>query len=87
MFSGAVGCSQVVGYSTSATGVRAFLYRGGVMYDLNDLVVNLPAGVVLACAYGINDRGRIISQSGGSPHGYLLTPVSPQAGLDLLLLE
>jgi hypothetical protein len=57
------------------------------MYDLNDLVVNLPAGVVLACAYGINDRGRIISQSGGSPHGYLLTPVSPQAGLDLLLLE
>lgn len=78
---------QVVGYSTSATGVRAFLYRGGGMYDLNDLVLNLPAGVVLACAYGINDRGQIIAQSGGSPHGYLLTPVSPQAGVDMLLLQ
>jgi probable HAF family extracellular repeat protein len=78
---------QVVGYSTSATGVRAFLYRGGVMYDLNDLVLNLPAGVVLAGAYGINDRGQIIAMSDGSPHGYLLTPVSGLSGLNLLLLD
>ena len=75
---------QVVGYSTTASGVHAFLYTGGVMLDLNDLVVNLPAGVVLGFAYGINDRGQIIAS--GS-HSYLLTPVAPAAPVDLLLLN
>jgi probable HAF family extracellular repeat protein len=83
---------QVVGYSQTATeDVRAFLYSGGVMYDLNSLVQNLPAGVVLTQAFGINNRGQIIADGGSggySGHGYLLTPiVSAGAPLDLLLLQ
>ena len=81
---------QVVGYSASSVGgVHPFLYSGGVMYNLNSLVQNLPAGVVLSGAYGINDRGQIIADGGiggYSGHGYVLTPkVSAVAPLELLL--
>ncbi|MCX5891291.1 MAG: HAF repeat-containing protein [Deltaproteobacteria bacterium] len=73
---------QVVGYSYPASGPpHAFLYSGGVMYDLNNLVNNLPQGVVFQYAYGINDRGQIIANA------YLLTPVPPLSGLDMLLLD
>lgn len=78
---------QVVGYSTTASDVHAFLYTAGVMLDLNDLVVNLPAGVVLGFAYGINDRGQIIAGATNNDHGYLLTPVTPLPGVNLLLLD
>jgi probable HAF family extracellular repeat protein len=83
---------QVVGYSASSSaGAHAFLYSGGVMYDLNSLVQNLPTGVVLSAAYGINDRGQIIADGGiggYSNHGYILTPIVSTAGsLDLLLLQ
>jgi probable HAF family extracellular repeat protein len=79
---------QVVGYSTSATDVRAFLYRDGVMHDLNSLLVQgLPAGAVVAQAFGINDRGQIIATSDRG-RAYLLTPiVSTAAPIDLLLLQ
>jgi probable HAF family extracellular repeat protein len=81
---------QVVGYSASSIGgVHPFLYSCGVMYNLNSLVQNLPAGVVLSAAYGINDRGQIIADGGiggYSGHGYVLTPkVSAVAPLELLL--
>jgi probable HAF family extracellular repeat protein len=73
-----VGKSKIPGGST-----HAFLYSGGVMLDLNSLV-NLP-GVNLYTAYGINDRGQILANS--SFDGYLLTPVSSLAAIDLLLLD
>lgn len=77
---------QVVGYCwTSSYAYHAWLYSGGVMTDLNSLVRNLPVGEVLNYAYGINDRGQIAVN--GSNGAYLLTPVSPLAGLDMLLLN
>jgi probable HAF family extracellular repeat protein len=78
---------QVVGfsYNSSPYNPHAWLYSGGVLLDLNNLVVNPPAGDVLSMAYGINDRGQIAAN--GSNGAYLLTPVSSQAGLDLLLLD
>lgn len=78
---------QVVGMAgIAAGGDHAFLYSGGVMYDLNNLLVqSLPTGEVLVTTVGINDRGQIIANS--SVNGYLLTPVSALAGLDLLLLD
>jgi probable HAF family extracellular repeat protein len=76
---------QVVGYCwSSANSFRAWLYSGGVMLDLNSLVVNLPAGEVLGLATGINDRSQIAVN--GNSGAYLLTPVSSLAGVDLLLL-
>jgi probable HAF family extracellular repeat protein len=64
---------EVVGYSYTSgdTIERAFLFRGGVMHDLNDLI---PAnsGVVLEEAAGINDAGQIVAIGGG--HTFLLTP-------------
>lgn len=57
------------------------------MLDLTSLVQNLPAGVVLWAAHGINDRGQIIASAANSGHGFLLTPITPLAALDLLLLD
>ncbi|MGB7746297.1 MAG: hypothetical protein WBN75_03325 [Verrucomicrobiia bacterium] len=56
---------QIVGTSTTPTGIHAFLYWDGTMVDLNDLVklthVNGPAGfLALNFAYGINDWGQIV---------------------------
>jgi hypothetical protein len=56
------------------------------LLDLTILVKNLPAGVVIAQATGINDRGQIVA-SGFDGHAYILTQVLPLAGLDVLLLE
>lgn len=63
---------QVVGWSElwlDGVGYRqthAFVYQGGVMRDLNDLV---EAGTpLLTCAYAINDKGQIATEDG------LLTP-------------
>jgi probable HAF family extracellular repeat protein len=78
---------QVAGYCyTSSYSSRAFLYSGGVMLDLNSLVKDLPAGVVLAQATGINDRGQIVVNAFDG-RAYILTPVAPPAGLNLLLLD
>lgn len=82
---------QVVGWAwySSTANVHAFLYTGGVMYDLNNLVQNLPEGAVLQTATGINDRGQIVANS-TLGHAYLLTPApmrSLYTPLDLLLLQ
>jgi len=66
---------DVVGQAATADGApRAFLYRGGVMEDLNRLI---PArsGWVLDVAYAINDRGKVVGSGlwHGRRHAFLLT--------------
>jgi probable HAF family extracellular repeat protein len=71
---------QVVGYSYLPGNLtyHAFLYSGGVMYDLNDLI---PAGssLELLTASGINDAGQIAASRGkifgGKFSAVLLTPI------------
>lgn len=77
---------QVVGYSSSAVDTRAFVYSEGIIYDLNPLVQDLPPGVVLTAAHGINNAGQIIAD-GNRGHGFVLTPVSALPGVNLLLLD
>ena len=53
---------QVVGYAAtdnSNTIFHAFLYSGGVMYDLNNLIPSV-SGWDLMVAYGINDAGQVV---------------------------
>jgi probable HAF family extracellular repeat protein len=57
---------------------HGFLFRGGVMTDLNNLI---PAGfgVTILEARGINDRGQIAAigrTATGATHDFLLTPTS-----------
>lgn len=65
---------EVVGASFSATS-RAFVWRNGVMTDLN---TRIPAnsGWTLDSANGVNDAGQIVGNGHlyGSPHAFLLTP-------------
>jgi probable HAF family extracellular repeat protein len=73
---------EVVGNSVSAPGPlmgnpRPFLWRDGVMVDLNTLI---PADspLKLLTASGINDRGQITGSgvtSNGEIHAYLATPI------------
>ncbi|MBV8781284.1 MAG: hypothetical protein JO353_07795, partial [Phycisphaerae bacterium] len=70
---------QIVGYSLLADGTtdHAFLYRDGVMADLNTLIPT-GTGVTLTSATGINDSGQIVAtgtDSSGDIHSYLLNPV------------
>ena len=78
---------QVTGdYGIAGDGVRAFLYSGGSMYDLTDLVSHgLPDGVILDGATGINDSGWIIA-NGRDSKAYLLQPVPEPASLALFLI-
>jgi len=68
---------QVVGVSTTVdVAAHAFLYSGGVIYDLNNLI---PAGsgLTLGDAFSINDAGQIAGvgfMSSGS-RAFLLTPI------------
>ena len=52
---------QVVGYSGSSNGPRAFLYSNGIMTDLG----TLPGGTV-SNATAINDSGQVVGNSDGS---------------------
>jgi probable HAF family extracellular repeat protein len=53
----------------------AFVYNGGVMFDLNNLVVpNAMANPYLAEAVGINDLGQIVVNSNPAEGMYILTP-------------
>jgi probable HAF family extracellular repeat protein len=73
---------QVVGYSiTAGNANHAFLYSGGSMLDLNNLVAtnSLGAGIYFQSAEGINDSGQIIA-SGINGHAYLLTPAQTLTG-------
>jgi probable HAF family extracellular repeat protein len=73
---------EIVGASISAPGPasgnpRAFLWRNGVMNDLNDLVQpNAP--LYLLQAFSINDAGEIAgigATSAGDVHAFLATPI------------
>jgi len=59
---------QVVGSANFGYN-EAFLYRGGTMLDLNNLVT-LPSGVYLTNAAAINDSGQIAAL-GSDNHAYL----------------
>ena len=70
---------QVVGYSNIGaypSPLHAFLWEDGEIYDLHDLVHNLPDNVVLRTARAINDSGVIVGEAegGARDHGYLLIP-------------
>jgi probable HAF family extracellular repeat protein len=68
---------QVVGYAATAGNVNhAFLYSGGVMNDLNNLINTNTLGAYLYEALGINDSGQIIANGNNNNnyHAYLLTP-------------
>src|SRR4051794_19962320 len=56
---------QVVGMSFTAANaaIRAFLYSGGTLLDLNNLVDTNSLGTQLTEAKGINDLGQIIALS------------------------
>ncbi len=63
----------VVGVSNS----RAFIYRSGVMTDLNSLITP-GSGWTLQTANAISDTGVIVGGGlfGGLPHGFMLVPVT-----------
>ncbi|MGB8511000.1 MAG: SBBP repeat-containing protein, partial [Pyrinomonadaceae bacterium] len=78
----------IVGYSDDANSSdvgaygygrdrRAFIYRNGVMTNLNTLV-DPASGWVLIEAQSINDAGQIVGQGtiNGATHAYLLTPAA-----------
>jgi len=71
---------EIVGYCTNETGsnIAPFLWRGGVMRDLNDLV---PAGsAVVSLPLAINNRGQIAGWGIGADNGvaFRITPALPQ---------
>ncbi len=78
---------QVVGLSGTPTGATlAFLYSGGQMLDLNDLIAP-GSRFTLESAQGISDTGYIAGYGiapNGQTHAFLLTPVPEPAGLVLL---
>jgi len=80
---------QVVGYSLTASAQNhAFLYSGGVMTDLNDLI-DPGSGWTLVEARALNDSGQIVgymSHPNSQAHAYLLTPVPEPATLSLVAL-
>jgi probable HAF family extracellular repeat protein len=57
---------------------HAFVYEGGSMGDLNLMLDGTGAGWTLTEARAVNDDGQItgLGLFGGSPHTFLLTPVS-----------
>ncbi len=69
---------QIVGYSYLANSPdsHAFLYSGGIMYDLNNMLNPAAAGWELLNAYGINDRGQIVGTGiiNGQTDAFVLTP-------------
>lgn len=78
---------EIVGASISAPGPatgnpRAFLWKSGVMMDLNSLV---PADspLYLLTAFGINDAGVIVGvgvTQSGDIHAFLATPTTSEIG-------
>ena len=58
--SGINGAGQVVGSSGSKFGLRAFVWTGSAMVDLNTLIPN-DANLVLMSAVAINDKGQILA--------------------------
>src|SRR5262249_23978280 len=80
---------QVVGFSNLTVGGgldHAFLYNGGRMLDLNDLIAP-GSGFTLEIAHGISHT-RLFTRRwgtrGGQTHAFLLIPVPEPTGLVLL---
>ena len=72
---------QIVGWSASSVGNRAFLYESGAMIDLNS-VIDPATGWALQEAQDINESGQIVGWGlhNGQIRGFLLTPVpEPQS--------
>jgi probable HAF family extracellular repeat protein len=71
-----VGRSNALGHYLDRDMEHAFVYRGGKIQDLNDLIPQ-DSDWTLESARGINDRGQIVGQ--GQHHGreraFLLTPI------------
>jgi len=72
---------QVVGYSNG----RPFLYNGGVMTNLNDLI-DQASGWTLNEANAINDSGQIVGIGMDMNRALLLTPTPEPTTLGLLAL-
>jgi probable HAF family extracellular repeat protein len=70
---------QIVGAAdTDSLGnAHAFLYEGGSLLDLNDLI-GPDTGWLLAAATGINDKGQIVGAGfrDGSMRAFMLTPAA-----------
>lgn len=74
------GVLQVVGSANILNrGERGFVWKNGVMTDLNTLIS--ASGVTLFGAYAVNAQGQIagrgtvtVSKNSTALHGYLLTP-------------
>jgi probable HAF family extracellular repeat protein len=66
---------QVVGYSDTPSGHRAFLYQNGTMIDLNGMIPS-DSGWTLTSANGINNSGWIVGEGllNGTIRGFLLKP-------------
>lgn len=72
---------QVVGTACAVSKqMHAFVYKDGVMQDLNYLIP-AASGWVLIEARSINDSGQIVGFGivNGQEHAFLLTPVTPAA--------
>jgi probable HAF family extracellular repeat protein len=73
---------EVVGALTPGSGFpggAAFLWRDGIMQNLNDLIDPRP-GLSLTGGFDINDKGQILA-SNASSTSYVLTPVpAPEPG-------
>ena len=73
---------QVVGYgptTDNSWGASAFVYTGGAMQDLNNLIAP-GSGLHLQQALAVNDSGQIVGwgiNSSGQTNAFLLTPVHP----------
>jgi probable HAF family extracellular repeat protein len=67
---------DVVGYSWCSGYSRAFLYRGGVMIDLNTLIGPGTGWEQLQMAHDINERGQIAGYGIylGQGRGFIMTP-------------
>jgi probable HAF family extracellular repeat protein len=85
---------QVVGQADTSAGLfDAFLYSGGTMTDLNDLVDLSATGFgKLYAAQAINDNGQILAGACATPsnctglgHSVLLTPAVPEPATLTLL--
>ena len=62
-------------YASGSMTYNAFLYQGGMLFNLNTLVSN-GTGWTLENAFGINDAGQIVGDGliNGETHAFLLTP-------------
>ena len=73
--------------STGRAGSRAFVWRNGEFWDLNDLIPPLPNNGVLVSAHGINDIGEIVGvgETEGKSFAYLV-PEPNRMWMDLAVL-